>query len=120
MDIIYIKGLSAATTIGVYEHERDIKQLLIVDLELGCDTRLPGASDSFEDALDYDAICKRTLEFIEASHYQLIEAVAENLSIMLFQEYPVLYQKITVSKPGAVAIATDVGVIIERERPESL
>ena len=116
VDTIYIQGLNASTTIGVYDHERDIKQSLIIDLELGCDTTAAGLSDSFEDALDYDAIAKRTLEFVESSHYRLIEAVAENLSKMLFEEFPMLHQKITISKPGAVAIARDVGVMIERER----
>ena len=34
MDTVFIKGLDAITTIGVYEHERNIKQALKIDLEM--------------------------------------------------------------------------------------
>ena len=113
-DIVYITGLTVETVIGVYEHERDIRQKLIVDLELHCDTRASGASDDFRDALDYDAISSRVSDFIKASSYQLIEAVAENTAALLLREFSVQSLKIRVSKPGAVSIANDVGVIIER------
>ena len=105
MDIIFISGLTAATTIGVYDHERDITQDLIIDLELGCDARKAGVSDSFEDALDYDAISRRTQAFVEQTSYYLIESVAEQLSQILFDEFPIMQLKIKITKPGAVDIA---------------
>ncbi len=116
MDIIFISGLTAATTIGVYDHERDITQDLIIDLELGCDARKAGASDSFEDALDYDAISHRTQAFVEQTSYYLIESVAEQLSQILFDEFPIIQLKIKITKPGAVDIADAVGIMIERKR----
>jgi dihydroneopterin aldolase len=116
LDIIFIRGLTAATTIGVYNHERDIIQNLIIDLELGCDTRKAGASDRFEDALDYDAISRRTLDFVEQTTYYLIESVAEQLSQILFDEFPIVQLKIKIIKPGAIDIADTVGIMIERQR----
>ena len=116
MDIIFIRGLTAATTIGVYNHEREIIQNLIIDLELGCDTRKAGASDRFEDALDYDAISRRTLDFVEQTTYYLIESVAEQLSQILFDEFPIVQLKIKITKPGAIDIADAVGIMIERQR----
>ena len=116
MDIIFISGLTAATTIGVYDHERDITQNLIIDLALGCDARKAGVSDSFEDALDYDAISRRTQTFVEHTSYYLIESVAEQLSKILFDEFPIMQMKIKITKPGAVDIADAVGIIIERTR----
>jgi dihydroneopterin aldolase len=116
LDIVFISGLTASTTIGVYDHERDIRQDLIIDLELGCDTRKAGVSDSFEDALDYDAISRRTRAFVEQTSYYLIEAVAEQLSQILLDEFPIMQMKIKITKPGAVEIADAVGVIIERKR----
>ena len=116
MDIIFIRGLTAATTIGVYNHERGIIQNLIIDLELGCDTTKAGASDAFEDALDYDAISRRTLAFVEQTTYYLIESVAEQLSRILFDEFPIIQLKIKITKPGAIEIADAVGIMIERQR----
>ena len=116
MDIVFISGLTVATTIGVYDHERDITQDLIIDLELGCDSRKAGVSDSFEDALDYDAISRRTQAFVEQTSYYLIESVAEQLSQILFDEFPIMQLKIKITKPGAVDIAGAVGIMIERKR----
>ena len=116
MDIIFIRGLTVATTIGVYNHERDIIQNLMIDLELGCDTRKAGTSDAFEDALDYDAISRRTLAFVEQTTYYLIESVAEQLSRILFDEFPIIQLKIKITKPGAIDIADAVGIMIERQR----
>ena len=116
MDIVYIKGLSVLTTIGVYERERNIRQTLRFDLELGCDISAAGQSDAVETALDYDAISQRMISFVEASQYALIEAVAENLAAVLLSEFPIKQLKLQVSKPGAISAAADVGVIIERRR----
>lgn len=115
-DIVYISGLAIETVIGVYEHERDIQQKLVLDIEMKCDTRAAGASDNFEDALDYDAISQRVSEFIKQSHYQLIESVAEQTASLLLKEFNIQSLKIKVSKPGAISMADDVGVVIERSR----
>jgi len=116
MDTVYIKGLTTNTVIGVYDHERDIRQPLIIDLEMTCDTRAAGRSDEVTDALDYDAVSKRTIEFVENSNYFLIEAVAENLATLLLREFPIQAISMRISKPGAVEKADDVGIIIERPR----
>lgn len=116
MDTVYIKGIRANTTIGVYDHERDIVQPLIIDLDMTCDTSKAGVSDDFTEALDYDAISRRTREFVEDSHYYLIEAVAENLAELLLEEFAMTSVRIRISKPQAVDIADDVGIVIERSR----
>ena len=116
MDTVYITGIRTNTVIGVYEHERDIQQSLVIDLEMDCDTRKAGASDDFRDAIDYDAVSRRTKAFVESSDYFLIEAVAENLASILLNEFEIQTVRIRVSKPDAVDIADDVGIRIERHR----
>ena len=115
MDTVFIKGLIASTTIGVYSHERKIQQDLIIDLELNYNSRNACASDSFEDALDYDAISCRAKAFVEETKYFLIEAVAEHLSSALLEEFPITELKMKITKPGAIDIAEEVGVIIKRQ-----
>jgi dihydroneopterin aldolase len=117
MDITYITGIAATTVIGVYEHERHIRQSLVIDLEIGCDIKQAGQTDSLDFALDYDRIAHHALEFVERSNYFLIEAVAEHLAAELFRQFEIEKVKIKVSKPGAVSIAGDVGVVIERSKP---
>ena len=114
MDIVYIRELAIKATIGVYDWERDIKQPLSIDIDLGCDTAKAGQTDEIKDALDYRAISDRTIEFAEASQYQLVEALAENLAKVILDEFSLPWIRVKVSKPGAVTEAKDVGVIIER------
>ncbi len=116
MDKVFISGIRVGTTIGVYDHERDITQDLIIDLELGCDTTKAGASDDFKDALDYDAISRRTFDFVKSTNNFLIEAVAEQLAKTLMDEFKIEEVLIRITKPGAVAIADAVGVEITRRK----
>jgi dihydroneopterin aldolase len=114
MDIVYIRGLRAQAVIGVYEWERLVRQTLVVDLEMASDTARAAASDAIADALDYAAISQRVLALVEESQYQLIESLAAEVARVVTGEFGVPWLKVRVSKPGAVAEAEDVGVVIER------
>jgi len=119
MDLVYIRELRAETVIGVYDWERSIHQVVLLDLELAVDNRAAAASDALADALDYAALSARLLSFIEGSEFQLIETMAEQVAAIVLQEFGVPWLRLRLAKPGAVARARDVGVIIERgQRPE--
>ena len=118
MDIVFIRGLQAATVIGVYDWERKVRQTVVLDLELATDNRQAAASDSIEDAVDYAAISARVQSFIEDSEFRLIETMAEQVAAIVLAEFSVPWLRLRLAKPGAVASATDVGVLIERgEQP---
>jgi dihydroneopterin aldolase len=114
MDIIYINELRVQAIIGVFAWERQLKQTLVIDLELGTDIRAAAASDALTHTLDYRAIARRSVQFIEASRFQLVEALAERLAELLRSEFSIPWLRLTVHKPGAVRGARDVGVTIER------
>jgi len=118
MNIVYIRGLRAQAVIGVYEWERHIRQTLVLDLEMASDTVRAAASDQIGDALDYAALSGRVVALVEASEYQLLETLADAVAGMITREFGVPWLRLRLSKPGAVAAADDVGVIIETgERP---
>lgn len=118
MDIVYIRALRAATVIGVYDWERTVRQTVVLDLELATDNRRAAASDRIGDALDYAALSARVLAFIEGSQFQLIETLAERVAAIVIEEFGVPWLRLRLAKPGAVALAGDVGVVIERgEQP---
>ncbi len=113
MNIVYIRGLRAQAVIGVYEWERHIRQTLVLDLEMASDTVRAAASDQIADALDYAALSGRVVALVEASEYQLLETLADAVARMITHEFGVPWLRLRLSKPGAVAAAEDVGVIIE-------
>ncbi|MCH8882738.1 MAG: FolB domain-containing protein [SAR324 cluster bacterium] len=79
MDRIFIENLNVQTVIGIYDWEREIKQSVSLDLEMEFDIKRAAQTDSIEDTLDYKAVCKRLILFIEDSDFQLVEALAEGL-----------------------------------------
>lgn len=118
MDLVYIKGLKTDAVIGVYDWERDIRQTLVLDLELASNNRAAAATDGIAEAVDYDAISKRILAYVQASEFQLIETLAERVAEIILTEFKIPWLRLQLGKPGAVAEAQDVGVIIERgEKP---
>lgn len=114
MDIVYIKELRVDTVIGVYDWERDIRQSVVLDLEMASDNHRAASHDRIEDAVDYDAIATRVCAFIEGSKFKLIETLAEQVAALVMEEFQIPWLRLRVGKPGAVAAATDVGVKIER------
>ena len=55
-DKILLSGVHLVCHIGVPDEERAQAQGLILDLEMGVDLRRAGASDRFEDTVDYAAV----------------------------------------------------------------
>ena len=114
MDIVFINELRIETIIGIYDWERKVKQTISLDLEMGADIGKSAATDAIDDTLNYKAVAKRLIAFVEDSEYQLVETLAEKIAGIVLSEFNVPWLKLTVHKPGAVRGSRDVGVIIER------
>ena len=114
MDIVFLRGLKAETVIGIYDWEREIRQSVILDLEMSTDVRRAAASEDIGDAVNYKAVAKRLVAFIEASEFKLVETLAERCAGIILDEFEVEWLRLTLNKIGAVSAARDVGVIIER------
>jgi dihydroneopterin aldolase len=116
MDKVFIENLTVETVIGIFDWEREIRQAVSLDLEMDFDIRAAAASDRIEDTLDYKAVSKRLINFIEQSEFQLVESLAEQCAAIVLDEFPVSRLKLKLSKPGAVRGSSAVGVEIERSR----
>ena len=114
MDHVFIEDLRIETVIGIYDWERTIRQVVALDLEMGFDNRKPAASDRIEDTLDYKAVSKRLIAFVESSSFQLVETLAERCAEIVRDEFGVSWLRLKLSKPGAVRGSKAVGVMIER------
>ena len=113
-DRVLIEGLTVLTTIGVYEWEKTIKQKLILDLEMSWDNQTAGESDDVTLCLDYFLVSQSITNFIQSTQFELIECVAERVAQLVIQTFSVQWLKVKVSKPGAIANASNVAVVIER------
>ncbi|AYY07030.1 MULTISPECIES: bifunctional dihydroneopterin aldolase/7,8-dihydroneopterin epimerase [Enterobacter] len=114
MDIVFIEQLSVITTIGVYDWEQTIEQKLVFDIEMGWDNRKSAKSDDVNDCLSYADISETVIGHVEGQRFALVERVAEEVAELLLKKFNSPWVRIKLSKPGAVARAANVGVIIER------
>ena len=51
MDIIFLSDLRIETVIGIFDWEREIKQTVIFDLEMGADIKRAASTDHIDDTL---------------------------------------------------------------------
>lgn len=114
MDIIFIRDLRIETVIGIYEWEREIKQPVRIDLELGADIGKAARTDTIDTTVDYKAVSKRLVGFVGESQFFLLETLGERIAQLLLTEFGVPWLRLTLSKPGALRDAANVGIVIER------
>lgn len=116
MDIVFIQGLKIDTVIGIYDWERKIRQDIVLDLEMSADIKAASETDNIEQTLDYKAVSKRLIDFVQNAQFELVETLAEKITQIILNEFGVEQVKLTLNKGKAVTGARGVGVIIERAR----
>ncbi|MFQ5634245.1 MAG: dihydroneopterin aldolase [Gammaproteobacteria bacterium] len=113
-DTIFVTDLRIETIVGIWAWERALEQTVSIDLEMATDIRAAAASDDIDATLDYRAVSKRVVEFVQDSKFRLIETMAEKVAAMIREEFAVAWVRVSVHKPLAVRGSRDVGVSIER------
>ncbi|WP_339897124.1 dihydroneopterin aldolase [uncultured Gilvimarinus sp.] len=114
MDIVYIRDLEINTIIGIYDWERQVRQTVSLDIEMASDIRRAAQTDDIQYALNYKAVSKRIIAYVEARDALLVESLAEEIAALVRDEFNVPWLRLRLSKPGALRGARDVGLIIER------
>jgi 7,8-dihydroneopterin aldolase/epimerase/oxygenase len=116
MDKIFLRALKTEAIIGIFDWERQVKQTVILDIEISADIRKAALSDSIDDTLNYKRVAKRVLAFVEESKFHLVETLAEHIAMLILQDFGIAWVRISLSKPGAIRSSRDVGVSLERDR----
>lgn len=119
MDTIFLKDLRVRAIVGIWEWERRMPQDICIDLEMAADIRAAAERDHIDATVDYKAVSKRVVEFVQGSGFQLIETLAERIAGIIMEEFSVPWVKVVVHKPFAIRGSRDVGICIERGELQS-
>ena len=114
MDKVFIKNLQVETVIGIFNWEREVRQVVSIDLAMEFDNKKAAKSDDIEDALDYKKIGKRVSSYVKRSKFKLVERLAEQIAKLILKEFPVSSLTVSVTKPGALRGSESVGISITR------
>jgi dihydroneopterin aldolase len=117
-DRIFLRGLAVECIIGFIDWERRVKQTVVIDLEIPVDCREASRTDEVGHTIDYKAVAKRVIAFVEASEFKLVETLAHRLGILVIEEFSLQWVRVSVNKPGAIRGSRDVGVVLERTRAD--
>ena len=115
-DRIFIKRLRTHGIIGVYKHEREAPQEILISATLCTDTHPAAHSDSLDDCIDYDVLAKNIRNLVEKAERQTVEALAEDVAQLCLQDQRVKRVRVKVEKPAAFKEAESVGITILRKR----
>ena len=112
---LFVRRLRMEARIGVYDWEKAEPQPLLIDLEFDLASMLACHTDRLGDTVDYAEVVARLRELAVARHFELVEALAEAMALLLQREFGVPWLRLTLTKlapfPGA-----EVGIVLERGR----
>ncbi|MBR0841442.1 dihydroneopterin aldolase [Bradyrhizobium liaoningense] len=118
-DTIFVTGLSIHARHGVMDHETEVGQRFVIDLELYTDLSEPSRSDRLADTVSYAEVVSTTTAAFKNTNYKLLERAAGAVADAILSHFPrIRAVKITVHKPHApiAAIFDDVGIMLTRSR----
>src|SRR3954468_7530875 len=118
-DSIFITGVVIHARHGVMEHETEVGQRFVIDLELFTDLSDSSRTDRLSDTVSYRNVVATATEAFRGTNYKLLERAAGAVADAILAAFPrVRAVKITVHKPHApiAAIFDDVGIMLTRSR----
>jgi dihydroneopterin aldolase len=121
-DTIFITGVVIHARHGVMEHETEVGQRFVIDLELSVDLADSSHSDRLADTVSYSHVVATATAAFKDANYKLLERAAGAVADAILKAFArVSAVKITVHKPHAPidAIFEDVGVMLTRTRQAS-
>lgn len=113
-DRIIIKDLLVRGIIGINDWERNVRQDILINLDIYSDLKIAGISDAIEDTVNYKLITKSILKCVETTQRFTVEALAEDIAKIALEDPLVDRVVVRVEKPGALRFSKSVGVEIER------
>ena len=80
MDTLFLHGLKAETLIGVYDWERQQRQTLLLDVDIGTDARPAGHSDNIDDTIHYGDVAEALRHNLAQQQFLLLPSAMRSFS----------------------------------------
>ena len=87
-DRISLRGMRFEGHHGVSDEERELPQLIEVDIELQGDLSAAARSDALEDTIDYGPLVEIARSVVEDERYRLMEGIAGAIIDRILRDAP--------------------------------
>lgn len=108
MDSIHIKNLRLRTIIGVNDWEREAKQDIVLNIRFNYDAQKAKETDDIKNTVDYKALTKEIISFVENSEYFLLERLANEIMKIIWKNIDILQATVRIDKPFALRFSDSV------------
>ncbi len=118
-DTIFITGVVIHARHGVMDHETEVGQRFVIDLELHTDLSESSRTDRLADTVSSSNVVATATSAFRDKNSKLLERAAGAVADAILAAFPrIRAVKVTVHKPHApiAAIFEDVGVVLTRSR----
>lgn len=106
---VRIEALRLRAVIGCNAWERDTLQDLVIDIRFRYNASVAVAEDQLTAAMNYKAITKSVIDFVEKSSFELLETLAARVYELVLREEMTLLE-VVVAKPHALRFSDSVSV----------
>ena len=117
LDVIRLNNMIFYAYHGVETSEKQLGQRFEVDVELFLELTNAGHSDQLSDTVDYTHVYQVIEEIMLESDFNLLEALAEEISQTVIERFPVAATTVRVRKPHVSLRGIADGVEVEITRP---
>lgn len=111
---VFVRDLELQTLIGIYDHEKQRPQRIIVNIDLS--VQEGSGDDDIGHVVSYEIVVKKVEAIIAAGHINLVETLCEKIAESCLTDKRVVAARVRVEKPDIIPNARSVGVEIERTR----
>ena len=120
-DNITLTGLRANAHHGVFEQERRVGQVFVIDAVVYLDLAAAAESDDLDRTIHYGELAEEIVAAVESDPVDLIETVAERVAGIVLSYDLAEFTRVTVHKPSAPITVPfeDVSVTIGRGRAQT-
>src|SRR3977135_2730462 len=118
-DTIFITGVVIHARHGVRDHETEVGQRFVIDLELAIDLSDSSRTDRLVDTVSYSSVVTTATAAFKNANYQLLERAPGAVADAILAAFALVSAiKVTVHKPHApiAALFDDAGARLTRPR----
>ena len=113
---VLIKDLVFNTSIGIHDFEKKQKQQIKFNIEIDINSSLKPFNSNLNTIVNYETVISNIKTLTQRKHYDLLEMLAEDILLNLFENKNIIRVKLKIEKPEIIKDTTSVGIEITKKR----
>jgi 7,8-dihydroneopterin aldolase/epimerase/oxygenase len=96
---VFIRNFRTPLSVGVHDHEKQARQMVVVGVELYLDPQARIQRDSIRETVDYDVVRTEILSLADSGHFHLVETFCERVLAICLDKPGVVGARVSCEKP---------------------